>query len=75
MLVFPHASVATQVRVATNVFPQPRLVTVLKIVIVEVPQLLVAVGVSKVRLPTPHSFVLFAKHVMEGAVVSMVAMV
>ena len=66
---------AAQVRVATKVLPQPRLVTVLTMAIVAAPQLLVAVGVSKVRLPTPHSFVLFAKHVMEGTVVSMVAMV
>ena len=75
VLVLPHGSVANQVRVATKVFPQPKLVTVLKIVTVAVPQVLLAVGVSKIRLPTPHSLVLFAKQVIEGAVVSMVAMV
>ena len=66
---------AAQVRVATNVLPQPRLVTVLRMVIVALPQVLLAVGVSKVSVPTPHSLVLFAKQVIDGAVVSMLAMV
>ena len=74
VLVLPQGSVANQVRVATKVFPHPKLVIVLRIVIVAVPQVLLAVGVSKVRLATPHSLVLFAGQVMEGAVVSTVAM-
>ena len=75
MLLLPHGSVAAQVRVATNVLPQPKLVTVLRIEIVTVPQVLLAVGVSKVRLPTPHSLVLFPKQVRDGLVVSTKAMV
>src|SRR5438552_18663955 len=75
MLVFLHASVASQVRVATKVLPQPKLVIVPRIEIVTVPQVLLAVGVSKVSAPAPHSLVLFAEQVMEGAVVSIVAMV
>jgi hypothetical protein len=74
-LVLPHGSVATQVRVATNVFPQPRLVTVLNIVIVAVPQLLLAIGVSKLSTPIPHSFVLFPAQEMTGPCVEIVAIV
>ena len=66
MLVFPHASVASQVRVATKVLPQPKLVIVPRIEIVTVPQVLLAVGVSKVSAPAPHSLVLFPKQVIEG---------
>src|SRR2546425_8224782 len=50
VLVLPHWSVATQVRVATKVLPQVRLVTVLRMVTVFEPQESLAVGVSKVRL-------------------------
>src|SRR2546427_10346878 len=39
------------------------------------PQVSLAVGVSKVRLPTPHSLVLLPEQEMLGAVVSTVAMV
>ena len=42
---------------------------------VTAPQVLLAVGMSKVRLPTPHSFVLFATQVMAGPRVSTRAMV
>src|SRR5437879_10397495 len=58
VLVLPQASVATQVRVATKVLPQVRLVTVLRTLIVFVPQVSLSVGLSKVRLPTPRSWVL-----------------
>src|SRR5438105_12059988 len=75
VLLLPHGSVAAQVRVATNVLPQPWLVTVLRIAIVMVPQVLLAEGVSKVRLPMPHSLVLFAAQVREGPRVSTKAMV
>src|SRR3989454_7109081 len=75
VLVLPHWSVATQVRVATKVLPQVRLVTVLRMLIEAVPQVSLAVGVSKVRLPTPHSLVLLPEQEMLGAVVSTVAMV
>src|SRR5207245_5071114 len=54
-LVFPELSVACHVRVATNVLPQPRLVTVLKIETITDPHVSRAIGSSKVRLPTPHS--------------------
>src|SRR5215510_6928766 len=73
-LVLPHGSVATQVRVATNVFPHPRLVTVLNIVIVAVPHRLLTVGVSKL-MAAPHSLVLFPAHTIVGTLVSMVAIV
>jgi hypothetical protein len=73
-LVLPHGSVANQVRVATNVFPQPRLVTVLNIVIVAVPQLLLAVGVSKLK-GAPHSLVLFPAQVITGPKVETLAIV
>src|SRR6266403_599970 len=75
VLVLPHWSVATQVRVATKVLPQVRLVTVLRMLIAAVPQVSLAVGVSKVRLPTPHSLVLFPEQEMLGAEESTVAMV
>src|SRR6266571_1689593 len=75
VLVLPHWSVATQVRVATKVLPQVKLVTVLRMLIAAVPQVSLAVGVSKVRLPTPHSLVLLSEQEMLGAAVSTVAMV
>src|SRR5439155_93452 len=59
MAVLPQASVACQVRVASNVEPQwpVVLVAVLKMVIVGAPQLSVALGASKVQA-APHSTVL-----------------
>src|SRR6267378_2069542 len=75
MLVLPQGSVATHVRVATNVLPQPRFVTVPRIVIVAVPHRLLAVGTSKLRVSTPHSLVLLPEQVIEGAVVSTLAIV
>src|SRR5437899_852200 len=75
VLVLPHWSVATQVRVATKVLPQVRLVTVLRMLIPAVPQVSLAVGVSKVRLATPHSLVLLPEQEMLGAEESTVAMV
>ena len=75
VLVWPHWSVASQVRVATKPFPQARLVTVLRMLIETVPQESLAVGSSKVRLPTPDAFVLLAEQEMIGKVVSTVAMV
>src|SRR5260221_8093239 len=68
----PQASVACQVRVASKVLPQwlAVLVTVLTIVIVLVPPVSVAVGVSKVQ-GVPISIVLFVLlQVITGAVVS-----
>src|SRR4026207_1169540 len=73
--VLPHGSVATHVRVATNVFPQPKLVTVPSTVIVAVPQLLLAAGTSKLRSPTPHSLVLFPAHTITGPCVATLAIV
>ena len=73
--VWPHWSVASQVRVATNPFPQARLVTVLRTLIVAVPQLSMAVGSSKLRLPTPEAFVLLPEQEIVGGVVSTVAMI
>src|SRR6266849_1747079 len=76
VLVLPQGSVASQVRVATKVLPQPRFVTVLKIVIATGPQPLVPeVGLSKVKLPALHSLVLLEKQVMIGAMVSTWAIV
>src|SRR4030095_3407048 len=75
VLVLPHGSVATHVRVAINVFPHPRFVTVLNTVIVAVPQILLAVGVSKLSSPIPHSLVLFPAHVITGPAVSTLAIV
>src|SRR5436190_3181189 len=59
-LKLPQASVACQVRVASNVLPQwpAVLVTVLTTVIVLLPALSVAVGVSKVQA-VPSSALLF----------------
>jgi hypothetical protein len=65
----PQASVARQVRVAVSVLPQVLFVTVLTIVIVFVPQVSVAVGVSKVH-GVVHSMSLPPAQVMTGAVVS-----
>jgi hypothetical protein len=73
--VFPHGSVATHVRVATNVLPHPKLVTVPCTVIVTVPQMLLVVGTSKVRSPTAHSLVLFPAQVITGAKVETLAIV
>src|SRR2546426_12842833 len=44
LLVLPHGSVATQVRVVTKVLPQVRLVTVLRMVILAVAEALAGVG-------------------------------
>jgi hypothetical protein len=57
------------------VLPQSRLVTVLNTEIETAPQLLVAVGTSKSKPPTPHSFVLFPEHIITGPRVSMLASV
>src|SRR5206468_1964169 len=67
--VFPQASVARQVRVASKVLPQwpVRLVTVLRMVTVTVPQLSLAVGGSKAQVLV-HSTVLPATQVMAGGV-------
>src|SRR5206468_5872290 len=67
--VFPQASVARQVRVASKVLPQwpVRLVTVLRMVTVTVPQLSLAVGGSKAQVLV-HSTVLLATQVMLGGV-------
>jgi len=75
VLVLPHASVATHLRVATKVFPQPKLVSVLRTDTLTVPQLLLAVGVSNVKFPAPHSLVLLPEQLIAGAVVSTVAIV
>src|SRR6266849_37488 len=76
VLVLPQGSVTSQVRVATKVLPQPRFVTVPKIVIAAGPQPLVeGVGRSKVRLPALHSLVLLGKQLMIGAMVSTWAIV
>jgi len=75
VLVLPHGSVASHVRVATNVLPQPWLVTVLVTETVTEPHVSLAAGSSKVRLPTPHSLVLFPKHVMLGGLVSLTVIV
>ena len=72
MLVFPHPSVADQVRVASNVLPQCPLtfVTVARIEIVEVPLLSVAVGASKLQAVPCSTVLLVLLQVMTGAVVS-----
>src|SRR5207237_3177425 len=75
VLLLAHGSTAAQIRVATKVLPQLKLVTVLKMEIVIVPQVLLAVGVSKARLPMPHWLVLFPEQVMNGLSVSTKAMV
>src|SRR5439155_3511897 len=72
----PQASVARQVRVASKVLPQwpVKLVTVLRMVIVTVPQVSLAVGGSKDQALV-HSTVLLAGQVMVGLVVSLTVMV
>src|SRR6266496_866250 len=67
--VLPQASVARQVRVASKVLPQcpVRLVTVLRTVMVTLPQVSVAVGVSNDQLLV-HSTVLLGTQVMVGGV-------
>src|SRR5206468_850827 len=75
VLLFPQGSDADQVRVATNVLPQPKLVTVLTMDTVIGPQLLVTNGGLKVRLPAPHSLVLFWPQMMTGPMVSAWTMV
>jgi alkylation response protein AidB-like acyl-CoA dehydrogenase len=75
VLVLPHGSLASHVRVATNVLPQPWFVTVLTIETVTEPHASLAAGSSKVRLPTPHSLVLFPEHVMLGGLASLTVMV
>jgi hypothetical protein len=68
--VFPQPSVARQVRVAMNALPQVPLVVVLTMVMVLlVPQVSVAVGVSNVQ-GTVHSTVLLLAQLIIGAVVS-----
>src|SRR5258708_30026348 len=67
--------VATQVRVATKVLPQVRLVKVLRTLIVFVRQVSLAVGVPKSSV-APHSLVWLAgQKVKVGLVVSTVEMV
>src|SRR5207245_91579 len=62
---------ATQVRVALKVLPQPKLVTVVpKILNSTVPHSSLTVGSVKSRLPTAHSLVLFGAQRIEGLVVS-----
>jgi hypothetical protein len=70
VLVLPQRSVASQVRVATKVLPQPTFVTVPRIVIVTGPQGFKDVGVSKPKSPTPHSLVLFPEQAIAGPWVS-----
>src|SRR5213076_3002332 len=67
--VLPQASVACQVRVASNVLPQwpVRLVTVPRMAMVTLPQASVAVGASKVQLLV-HSTVLLGTQVRVGGV-------
>src|ERR1043165_8860104 len=67
--VLPQASVARQVRVASKVLPQwpVRLVTVLRIVMVALPQVSLAVGASKVQALV-HSTVLLGTQAMLGGV-------
>src|SRR5438046_1402424 len=71
-LLLPQGSVACQVRVASKVLPQwpVTLVTVLRIVIVALPLLSVAVGVSKVQATLCSTVLLVLPHVITGAVVS-----
>src|SRR5436190_853613 len=67
--VLPQASVACQGRVESKVLPQcpAVLVTVLRMVMVTVPQVSVAVGGSKVQV-LPYSTVLLGAQVMVGGV-------
>src|SRR5437762_1582348 len=69
--VLPQASVARQVRVASKVLPQRpvRLVTVLRMVMVTLPQVSLAVGASNVQLLV-HSTVLLGMQMIVGLVVS-----
>src|ERR1043166_1776238 len=69
--VLPQESVACQMRVASKVLPQwpAVLVTVLRTVMVTLPQESVAVGASKDQA-LPHSAVLLGTQVMVGGVVS-----
>src|SRR5437773_6814776 len=69
--VLPQASVARQVRVASKVLPQwpVRLVTVLRMVMVTLPQVSVAVGTSKDQALV-HSTILSGTQVMVGLVES-----
>src|SRR5881392_1425143 len=69
--VLPQASVARHVRVASKVFPQcpVKLVAVLTIVMVAVPQVSLAVGGSKSQALV-HSTFLLPTQVMTGLVVS-----
>src|SRR6059036_3220442 len=69
--VLPQASVARQVRVASKVLPQwpVRLVTVLTMVMVALPQVSLAVGGSKFQVLV-HSTVLLGTQVIVGLVVS-----
>src|SRR5258707_10905886 len=68
----PQRSVACQIRVASKVVPQwpAVLVTVLTIVIVLVPLLSVAVGVSKVQGVPNSTVLLVLLQVITGTVVS-----
>ena len=72
--VLPQASVARQVRVATNVLPHVALVVVLTMLIVLVPHVSLAVGAVK-SIAVPHWLVALAEQVIVGGVVSIVAMV
>src|SRR5437867_7107115 len=67
----PQASVARQVRVASKVLPQwpVRLVTVLRMLMVTLPQVSLAVGASKVQVLV-HSTVLLGTQMIVGLVVS-----
>src|SRR5438034_4223392 len=69
--VLPQASVARQVRVASKVLPQwpVRLVTVLRMLMVTLPQVSLAVGASKVQVLV-HSTVLLGTQMIVGLVVS-----
>src|SRR5262245_15158645 len=71
-LLLPQPSVASQVRVASNVEPQwpLTLVTVLRIVMVLLPLLSVAIGASKVQATPCSTVLLVLLQVITGAVVS-----
>src|SRR5438876_9738509 len=73
--VLPQASVARQVRVASKVLPQwpVRLVTVLRMVMVTVPQVSVAVGASKDQALVDRKSVVWGKVVVGGVWSSIVA--
>ena len=74
VLLLPQASVARQVRVATNPAPQRLLVTVTTTLIALVPQPSLAVGVSKLQAE-PATTVLSATHWMKGGSWSITVMV